>query len=322
MVIEGKQYFSSKRASDLSQYTQDYIGQLARSGAIDAHRMGGLWYVSMESLHAYKENPVPPSLASGDKDTDLSRRNTNDVLVSFDGRDYISANRASKITGYNQDYIGQLARGGKILSRQLGKRWYIDRDGIIAHKDEKDALLASVQRDSLGIPLHAGLQDTSPAPSLYYSVDNGSHLLPPLADKIGNKKIDTITTKADLDTSFLEDEENNSHLQHQIPIRLSRPVQVREQSPRPTYRKTKRNPTKGYTRRQHMITITLTSFGIVAILSLSYFSLKSGSVHALTRNIQLQRMASSVAMSNVRDAIDVLASKIEDLIVPELSYSR
>ncbi len=52
--LEGKEYISSKRASELSGYAQDYIGQLARKGLIHAQRVGGLWYISMASLVGYK----------------------------------------------------------------------------------------------------------------------------------------------------------------------------------------------------------------------------------------------------------------------------
>lgn len=74
-----------------------------------------------------------------------------EASVSFDGRDYISASRAAKITGYSQDYVGQLARGEKIPSRQIGSRWYVDRAAIIEHKRHNDSLLGAVQAESVGI---------------------------------------------------------------------------------------------------------------------------------------------------------------------------
>jgi len=148
LTIDGKQYISSKRASELSRYTQDYVGQLARGGHIDAQRIGGLWYVNMESLLGYKKKadeftPQPPQ-----------KQFTNtfaDSVVTFEGKDYISASRAAEITGYHQDYIGQLARSGKIHSRQIGTRWYVDRVDLINHKQEKDSLLGAVQSESVGI---------------------------------------------------------------------------------------------------------------------------------------------------------------------------
>lgn len=145
--IEGVRYISSKRASELSEYSQDYIGQLARAGSIDARRVSGLWYVSMDSIQAHKKNadsykPEPPN---------AKRAAEIDTTVSLDGKSYISSSRAAKITGYTSDYVGQLARSGKILSKQVGARWYVDQDALLAHKQEKDALLASVQVQSVGI---------------------------------------------------------------------------------------------------------------------------------------------------------------------------
>jgi len=147
VVIEGKEYISSKRAAELSGYAQDYIGQLARGGLVDAQRIGGLWFVLMASLETYKAKaemykPQPPVHTS---------TQDPDSLLTFDGKDYVSAARAAKLTGYHQDYVGQLARAGTVLSRQVGNRWYVEREGVLAHKKEKDALLAAVQAESVGL---------------------------------------------------------------------------------------------------------------------------------------------------------------------------
>ncbi len=148
VTVDGREYISSKRASELSGYAQDYIGQLARGGHIDAQRIGGLWFVFLQSLEAYKVKaeeykPVPPK---------YQREDDPEALITFDGKDYVSAARGAKLTGYHQDYVGQLAREGTILSRQVANRWYVERDGLLSHKKEKDALLAAVQAQSVGMP--------------------------------------------------------------------------------------------------------------------------------------------------------------------------
>lgn len=153
--LGGTIYISSKHAAEKTGYTQDYIGQLARGGTIEAKRVSGMWYILEESLRAYKEKadqfvPTPPE--------GFTKSTEAEVAVSFDGKDYISANRAAKITGYNQDYIGQLARSNQILSRQVGKRWYVDRESLLKHKEEKDALLAAVQVESVGLAKPEDLQ--------------------------------------------------------------------------------------------------------------------------------------------------------------------
>ena len=155
LTIDGEQFVSSKRASEFSGYEQDYIGQLARGGHIKARRVGGLWYISVDSLTKYKEHaeeykPEPPLQADIKSDPDS--------LLSFDGKAYVSAPRAAKLTGYNPDYVGQLARDGIILSRQVGKRWYVERGGIIKHKESKDALLGAVQAQSVGLRKHPAIE--------------------------------------------------------------------------------------------------------------------------------------------------------------------
>jgi hypothetical protein len=47
--------------------------------------------------------------------------------------------------------VGQLARAGKIPSRQVGSRWYVEREALLTHKTEKDAMLRAVQAESVGL---------------------------------------------------------------------------------------------------------------------------------------------------------------------------
>ena len=145
--LGGKRYVSSKRAAQESGYAQDYIGQLARAGHIDAQRISGLWYVNVESLVNYKKDadeyvPQPPT---------KSEPSEKDSLVFFDGMEYLSAAKAAELTGYHPDYVSQLARSGAVMSRQIGNRWYVSRGGILGHKSDKDSLLAAVQAESVGI---------------------------------------------------------------------------------------------------------------------------------------------------------------------------
>src|SRR3989344_1302100 len=119
-------YVPSKRAAQISGYSQDYVGQLCRAGHVEAERIGGLWYITLDSLYKHKQKadsyvPVAPR-----------KHPTQEAesLVSFDGKDYVSVSRASEITGYHKDYVGQLAREGVVLSRQVGNRWFTGRESI------------------------------------------------------------------------------------------------------------------------------------------------------------------------------------------------
>jgi hypothetical protein len=53
-IIEGKKYISSRRASQISDYASDYIGQLCRANKLDCKMIGRSWFVTEESLHLHK----------------------------------------------------------------------------------------------------------------------------------------------------------------------------------------------------------------------------------------------------------------------------
>lgn len=53
-IFEGKKYISSRRASEISGYASDYIGQLCRGSKLDCRMIGRSWFVTEESLHLHK----------------------------------------------------------------------------------------------------------------------------------------------------------------------------------------------------------------------------------------------------------------------------
>ncbi len=310
IFLGGKQYVSSKKAATLSSYAQDYIGQLARSGAIDAQRVGGLWYVSMDSLAEYQRNA-----ASYTPSVPVSKSSTEtDTIVSFDGKDYVSASRAAKITAYNQDYIGQLARSGKILSRQIGNRWYIERGGLLAHKAEKDRLLAAVQAESVGLVRHEAPQGLTEAdrayagagPFLTYVREDGD-LMPILGAQ--NENSDE-TTKYETPRH----EQKNS-----IPIKVLRTMPSPIPKLRPVmHQKSVRASGKTMLRAAEA-GVALT---FVIVLSYGFVSIKDTSIY--TSNIQkgMSIVQSSALTASAAGAFEHLAGMIEEWIVPEIVYKR
>src|SRR3989344_8231453 len=54
LVFEGKKYILSRVAARLTKYSNDYIGELCRSGKIKARQIGKLWYIEKDSLLEYK----------------------------------------------------------------------------------------------------------------------------------------------------------------------------------------------------------------------------------------------------------------------------
>jgi len=52
----------------------------------------------------------------------------------FKGQRFISSKRASELTSYTKDYIGQLCRAEKIDARLVGRNWYVSESSILTHR--------------------------------------------------------------------------------------------------------------------------------------------------------------------------------------------
>ncbi|MEN9561045.1 MAG: hypothetical protein RIQ56_318 [Candidatus Parcubacteria bacterium] len=313
----GKQYISSKRAAELSGYSQDYIGQLARGGYIDARRVGGLWYVEFESLQNYEKHPKSPKInLSEDKDLP---KDLDDIesYISFDGKDYISASRAAKLSGYHQDYVGQLARSGHVLARQIGNRWYVDREGILSHKKEKDALLAAVQSEAVGLQIKSNVEKSvenitpqeknlmpASTESVSYTLDNRD-LFPSIPEKEVAKLDEGGETQSRV--IFEQVEENK------IPIKL-----VKTSIDASSHHQMIRPKIKSVSHRQVTTALKLSAAAltVVIVISLGVGGLKEESSYA-----GVQQSMSALAVSG-EDSLKKVLDFLVDLINPKLEYER
>lgn len=301
IMIDEVVYVSSRRAAEVSGYAQDYIGQLARGGYIDAKRVGGLWHVSVASLNEYEKNAA----INKSRPQERVQPDEPDSLISFDGKDHVSAARAAELTGYHQDYVGQLARGGTVIGRQVGNRWYVDREAILAHKAEKDRLLGAVQAQSVGIVRNAsrersesevhGLFDADEY--LTYTKDTND-LIPPLG--AGNESVEE-HPKEKSENVFSDTEKQA------IPIRISRispeGMVRREQYAPEIHLKEGAVPRSGI----FYGAITLATLVIVAV---TFFGLRS---------VERQPV---YTVANTANILTATGDFLEKLIVRELIYER
>ncbi len=329
VILDGKTYISSKRASEKSGYAQDYIGQLARKGMIDARRIGGLWYIFFDSLNGYKDKA--DKLVREAPKTD-NQAPDPDSLVFFDGKDYISAHRASEITGYHQDYVGQLARSGKIASQQIGNRWYVDRAGIEAHKTEKDSLLAAVQVESVGLqpkkeeafikkpeivadtvekiekkePVKQSIADIGPL--LTYSADDGD-LIPGLPDKT------SALPALVLESNGEDDVEEETEKVNKIPITVSENRQLKANvvTKKDYFQVAKKAQRSG--KSMSYATISAIIFSIIVVLGGGYFMLTGNSSSGGKESKSGLLAAGSMTFGKAGDFI-------EPLITHEIVYVR
>ncbi len=54
LVLDGKNYVKASKAAKELGYATDYVGQLCRSGQVDAHLIGRTWYVNQDELSTHK----------------------------------------------------------------------------------------------------------------------------------------------------------------------------------------------------------------------------------------------------------------------------
>ena len=312
ITLSDEKFISSKRASQLSGYAQDYIGQLARKGLIEAKRIGGHWYVSLESVEKYTAasasyKPEPPQ--RGVEQTDV------DTVLSFDGRSYISAARAAKATGYHQDYVGQLARSGKVPSRQVGNRWYVEREAIEAHKEEKDSLLGAVQAEAVGIPRAEGVSvaPASDEPFFSYVSEAGKDLLPVAreGEYDGRESVATPFPPAFPAPSY---EQNTT-----IPIRVIRRSTAPLESPRRAYSEYAPSPQKETAVGKFAITAALT---FVIVLSLGYISLRENALYAVQRSGFGRGVSELAASGSVAGILQHIADWAEKLLGHDITYIK
>lgn len=150
---------STADAAASSGYSKDYIGQLCREGKIRCERVSGQWQVHADTLRSYQEGERSENENEDPETIDieelvLHRSKTGNVrsdTFTYDGIEYISTGRAAELTGYAQDYIGQLARTEEVHARRIGRRWFVSRKELVEHKKHNDALLQEVQARSSGV---------------------------------------------------------------------------------------------------------------------------------------------------------------------------
>ena len=60
--------------------------------------------------------------------------------LMIENRKFLSSKRAAEMTGYAQDYVGQLARMGKISARRVGRTWYVDESDLREYRLKESAI--------------------------------------------------------------------------------------------------------------------------------------------------------------------------------------
>jgi hypothetical protein len=315
VVLDEKTYIGSKKAAQECGYTQDYVGQLARSGQIDAKRVSGQWYVFLESLRQYKTKaetfkPEPPKYQPDP---------SVEATLNIDGKEYVSAARAAKLTEYNQDYVGQLARAGKIPSKQIGNRWYIERVALLEHKKEKDAMLRAVQAESVGLkrpepkilstPVSAFSAPKPLQPLLSYSTEMRQPLFPEI-----NEQMELKAKRVEVKDEPLPIVSAPSS---RIPIRVIKPLEMElKEEPKELKLLAERTvslPGKPIFRGLFMPAL----FSVVLLIAIALGTYKRDLVYSY-----ITGSMNSVQTASVDESVQGIHGIIERILTKELVYTR
>lgn len=189
VVLADEKLVSTSRAAELVGYSRDYIGQLCRSGGLKCKMISDQWYIDPESLRKYVPDPVRSRVPQDGTASNGAEKKAYSVKIGdvrsgafkYDGAEYVPTQKAAELSGYTQDYIGQLARGGEIPARKVGRRWYIAREALLEHKEGKDSMLRAVQSDASGIAKEEDVGSRVPIRvnfDVKYFSDTGVPLIP------------------------------------------------------------------------------------------------------------------------------------------------
>lgn len=126
LIIEGKQYISSRRAAEIAGYSNDYVGQLCRSGKLVCRMIGRFWYVDQDSILRHQKESMKPN------------------QTVFKKADFLTSSIGQKV------YAGQsmpVASQATIIQPPPGWKWrYFDKPSPlgVSTSDIRFGLIASV----------------------------------------------------------------------------------------------------------------------------------------------------------------------------------
>jgi len=88
-----------------------------------------------------------------------------DDYIFVEGKRYISAKRAANETGYTSDYIGQMAREGRVDSKKVGRVRFVNEDQVKSYTVDSDRKKTAAIRISDATPVPVSEPATAPEPT-------------------------------------------------------------------------------------------------------------------------------------------------------------
>ena len=165
--------------------------------------------------------------------------------ISVGGEKYVKASSIARELGYTADYVGQLARSGKIEAQLVGRSWFVNERSIQEHKRDRYRSTAAKSREALKESLESfrPSRERVRAPeshfekraiynSLQYEADP-YEVLPTIPERAG---VESVSTETEAEESLAEVPSAGMKSEvHAIPIRAipepPRSASVRSRAP-------------------------------------------------------------------------------------------
>ena len=144
-------FLSVSDAAKSSGYNPDYLTQLCRKNELDCKQISKVWFISFDDLQNFlQKNKKKFKFEPKSNDFVYISKSLSTNLDSFyiNGDEFLDTERASELSGYNRDYITQLARKGEIIARKLGKVWFVRKKDFEQKEKSNQKTIISVNRDS------------------------------------------------------------------------------------------------------------------------------------------------------------------------------
>jgi hypothetical protein len=158
-----------------------------------------------------------------------------DDRIELGGEVYLSSVRAAEELGYTKDYVGQLARAGKIDAKLIGRSWYVLESSLREHKKSVHYTLTKPKKRRQAAPGVAKKASSNKDNSPIKEIPEESVIRTPAPDEgqvvvtsTGRDEVDSGTPLSVAPTSKPEVPRTERDLFVTIPIRTERPRYQRD----------------------------------------------------------------------------------------------
>lgn len=156
LEINGKKYVKANRAAKEAGYATDYVGQLCRSGAIDAQLVGRSWYVDADELRAHRTEKKRSSR--------INARKQVKAAIAASKNENVTATSKKVSIAYNADEEHLFPHVRKITPEAPGvqENEAVPEEVILSKVEEvkEEEEVEETEEDTVSIPIHIKTEDS------------------------------------------------------------------------------------------------------------------------------------------------------------------